>query len=154
MNIDQQIHQLIEQAPQYGVTIEEIELVAPIFQVFANRLQHSQYYILQNLEQNWVLTTLQHRTQPNLSKNVVYAYASLEAVRAGVATSDPDLMALPVPVVQILFQLLAMEPVDSLIFLDDQASDRGLEVSRQDLRQAIAEHVQWMQQRNVPTDIA
>lgn len=154
MNIDQQIQQLIEQAPQYGATMEEIELVAPIFQVFANRLQHSQYYVLQNLEQNWVLTTLQHRTQAQLTKNVVYAYPSLEAVKTGVATLDPDIMALPVPVVQLLFQLLAMDPVDSMIFLDDNQPNSGAEVSRQDLRQAIAEHVQWIQQRSIPTDIA
>jgi hypothetical protein len=154
MNIDQQIQQLIEQAPQYGAMVEEIELVAPIFQVFANRLQHPQYYILQNLEQNWVFTTLQHRTQAELTKNVVYAYPSLEAVKTGVATLDPDIIALPVSVVQLLFQLLAMEPVDSIIFLDDNQPNRGAEVSRQDLRQAIAEHVQWVQQRGVPTDIA
>jgi hypothetical protein len=154
MNIDAQIQQLIEQAPQYGARTEEIQLIAPVFKSVASQLQHAQYYILQNLEQSWVMTTLKHRTQPELSKNVVYAYSSLETVKANIATLDPEIMALPVPVIQILFQLLAMEPVDSIIFFGSADEQTGIEVSRQGLRQSIEQYVQSLRQSHPPSDIA
>lgn len=155
MNIDQQIQQLIEQAPLYGAKTEEIQMVAPVFKTIANQLRHSQYYILQNLEQDWVMTTLKHRTQSN-TKNVVYAYPSLEAVKANIATLDPSIMALPLPVVQILFQMLAMKPVDSVIFFEAVDSQQnGAEISRQSLRQAIEQYVQSLRNAStLPSDIA
>ncbi|MBF2045918.1 MAG: hypothetical protein EDM05_017750 [Leptolyngbya sp. IPPAS B-1204] len=155
MTIDEQIQQLIEQAPLYGAKTDEIQLIAPVFKAVANQLQYSQYYILQNLEQNWVMTTLKHRTQPNVTKNVVYAYPSLNAVKTSVATEDPQIMALPVPVIQILFQLLAMEPVDSVIFFGPVVDQTGTEVSRQGLRQSIEQYVQSLRGRSsLPPDIA
>lgn len=154
MNIDQQIQQLIDQAPNYGAKAAELQILAPVFKSVANRLRHSQYYILQNLEQNWVMTTLKHRTQA-VSKNVVYAYCSLEAVKANVATLDPQVMSIPVPTVQILFQLLAMEPVDSVIFLESATNlQAGTEISRRGLRQSIEEYVQSLRTANLPPDIA
>jgi hypothetical protein len=155
MNIDQQIQQLIEQAPLYGASVEEIQLVAPVFRAMAAQLQHSQYYILQNLEQNWVMTTLKHRTQADSTKNVVYAYPSLEAVKANIATLDPEIMALPVPVVQILFQMLALEPIDSIIFFETSNSQQtGTEISRLALREAIERYVRSLSTTNLPSDIA
>lgn len=156
MNIDQQIQQLIQDAPRYGTRTEEIQLVAPVFRAVANQLQHSQYYILQNLEQDWVMTTLKHRAQANMTKNVVYAYPSLEAIKANIATLDPQIMALPLPVIQILFQLLAMEPVDSIIFFETMSNQQnGSEISRQSLRQAIEQYVQSHRTASsLPSDIA
>lgn len=154
MNIDEQIQQLIEQAPQYGVRTEEIRLIAPAFKSVASQLQHSQYYILQNLAQSWVMTTLKHRTQPEFTKNVVYAYPSLEAVKASITTLDPEIMALPIPVIQILFQMLAMEPVDSIIFFESAGDQTGIEVSRQGLRQSIEQYVQFLRRSSSPSDIA
>jgi hypothetical protein len=152
MNINQQIQQLIEQAPLYGTEPEAIQQVAPVFQAIASRLQHSQYYVLQNLEHNWIMTTLKHRSQPEQTKNVVYAYPSLESVKASAATLDPQVVALPVPTVQILFQLLAMKPIDSIIFLDrPNEQQSGIEIARQALFQAIE---QYAKPRYIPPDIA
>lgn len=156
MNIEQQLQQLIEQAPEYGIPTEDMQMLAPVFKSMAARLQCSQYYILQNLSQSWVITTLKHRTQTNLSKNVIYAYPSLEALKAATATLDPQVVAFPVPTIQILFQLLAMEPVDSIIFFDGiPTSNPGLkqEISRQSLRAAIGERIR-SGRVNLPPDIA
>lgn len=152
MNIDQQIQQLVEQAPLYGAKTEEIQMLAPVFKAIASQLQYPQYYILQNLEQRWVMTTLQHRTQPGVTKNVIYAYPSLEAVKAGFVTLDPQVMALPIPVIQILFQMLAMEPIDSIVFFEAAGNQQGTEITRQGLRQSIEQYIQSL--RSLPTDIA
>ncbi len=154
MDIDQQIQQLIEQAPQYGTSVDQVQLVAPVLKQLAARLRHLQYYILQNLQQNWLTTTLQHRTQLELTKQVVYAYPSLEAVKAGMATQDPQLLALPLPTVQILFQLLALTPIDSIIFFEGDLPQSGVEISRQGLLQALEQHVRSQQRLNLPKDIA
>jgi hypothetical protein len=152
-DIDQQLQNLVEQAPQHGIQPDQMQMIAAVLKVLASRLQHAQYYILQTLEQNWVMTTLKHRTQAGLTKNVVYAYPSLEAVKASVATSDLQIVALPLPVIQILFQLLAIEPIDSIIFYEtSNPQQTGTEMSRQMLRSLIEQ--QLRRQPSMPSDIA
>ena len=59
MDLERQLAELIEDAANYGVPPVVIEkAIAPVLRQFANQLQHSEYYILQNLEQDWVLTTI------------------------------------------------------------------------------------------------
>lgn len=154
MNIDQQIQQLIEQAPQYGTSAAQVQMIAPVLRQLADRLRHPQYYILQNLEQRWVSTTLQHQIKSDLTKQVVYAYPSLEAVKAGMNSQDPQLLALPLPTVQILFQLLALTPIDSIIFFENDLPQSGIEISRQGLLQALEQYVRSQQRINFPQDIA
>lgn len=154
MDIDQQLQILLEEAPQYGIDPNQMQIIAAILKALASRLQHLHYYILQNLDQNWVMTTLKHRTEAQRTKNVVYAYPSLEAVKASVATSDLQIVALPLPVTQILFQLLALEPIDSIIFYETANPDQaGIEISRQTLRSAIEQHVRG-RNSTLPPDIA
>jgi hypothetical protein len=78
---------------------------------------------------------------------VIYAYPSLEAVKATQPNPDPQLLALPVPTVEILFQLLAIDPVESMIFLEERQPS-GVEISRELLQSLIAQHLQ------PPMDIA
>jgi hypothetical protein len=155
IDIDQQLQILVEEAPQYGINADQMQMIAAILKALASRLQHSHYYILQNLDQNWVTTTLKHRTQTELTKNVVYAYPSLEAVKASVATSDLQIIALPLPVTQILFQLLAMEPIDSIVFYETTNPEQsGVEISRQMLRSAMEQQFRGKQKSAIPPDIA
>ncbi|NJO78165.1 MAG: hypothetical protein HC827_06315 [Cyanobacteria bacterium RM1_2_2] len=154
MNIDQQLQILVQQAPQHGIQPDQMQMIVPVLKVLASRLQHAQYYILQTLDQEWVMTTLKHRTQAGISKTIVHAYPSLEAVKASVATSDLQIVALPLPVTQILFQLLAMEPIDSIIFYEtSNPQQTGTEINRQMLRSAIEQHLQ-NQRSLMPPDIA
>ncbi|MBW4467837.1 MAG: hypothetical protein KME07_20615 [Pegethrix bostrychoides GSE-TBD4-15B] len=140
MTIDQQLQQLIQQAPTDEAKAD-LQVIAPVLKALAKRLQHLDYYLLQDLEQRWVMTQLQHRGQPDLTKTVIYAYPSLEAVSMAQPNPDPQLMALPIPTVQLLFQLLAIKPIDSLIFLD-QSQPPGIEISRQLLQSLIAQQLQ------------
>jgi hypothetical protein len=156
MKPDQQIQKLIEQASQYGANSADVETIAPALMAITSRLKHPQYFVLQTLEQNWLMTTLTHRTQPDLTKNVVYAFPTLkDAAASPQAPNDPQVVALPIPVTFILFQMLAMKPVDSIVFFEtpgDQLS--GVEISRQNLHDTIRLYVRQQQQSKLPPDIA
>jgi hypothetical protein len=157
MDLDAQIADLQQNAPADGATGNAIAAIAPTLKAIATQLKHPQYYVLQTLEQGWMMTTLSNRTQPNSQKNVVYAYPSLQdAAKSQATIKDPQVMALPVPVVQILFQLLALQPIDSLIFFENPGqSGQGVEIRRQDMQALIQAQLQQAQQNaSAPPDMA
>lgn len=160
MDLDQQIQALIKGAPQDGDTPQLIESIAPVLKLLAQRLRHLQYYVMQTLDNDWVMFTLGHRTQSEIEKNVIYAFPTLKDVSAGpFSRSDANLIALPVPVVDILFQMLAMSNIYSTIFFETPGNVTvGTEVQRAELEQSI--HQFWQSsvdaatQSNIPSDIA
>jgi hypothetical protein len=157
MNIDQQIQVLIDQAPEYGLAPTVVEAIAPAFRAIAGQLKHPQYYVLQTLNQNWLVTTLSHRTQSNLTKQVVYAFPTLAAAKTNpYASEDLQTVALSVPTVHILFQMLAMKPIDSIVFFETSNDlESGIEVSRQRIESLVQTQLQMTQPRSgPPTDIA
>ncbi|MFZ4676139.1 MAG: hypothetical protein ACOYM4_10670 [Nodosilinea sp.] len=157
MDLDAQIADLQQNAPDDGVTANAITTIAPTLKAIASQLKHKQYYVLQTLEQGWMMTTLSNRTQPTTQKNIVYAYPTLQDAATSQATvKDPQVMALPVPVVQILFQLLAMEPINSLIFFETPGQiGQGVEIRRQDMQSLIQAQLQQTQQTSaIPPDMA
>jgi hypothetical protein len=82
--LQQQIQQLIQEAPNDGVTGPTVEAITPVLLAIAGRLKHRQYYILQTLNQSWVMTTLSSRREPITRKNVLYGFPTLQD-----AASDP-----------------------------------------------------------------
>lgn len=157
MDLDQQIQTLIDNAPQDGTTHAAVEAIAPAFKLIAAQLKHPQYYVLQNLEQQWVMTTLNHREDPALSKTVIYAYPTLKDVASNPSPiNDPQILALPVPVIHILFQMLAMKTVDSAVFFEVPGNSRiATEVTRQNLQSIVQLHLQKMKgDPTIPSDIA
>lgn len=157
MDLDQQIQVLIEYAPKDGTTPRLVETISPILKVVAQQLQYPQYYILQTLDQSWLLTTISNRSQPDIEKNVIYAFPTLKDVASGPHQSprDPQVLALPVPVVHILFQMMAMENVDSIIFFETPGNaDAGTEINRADVQKLIHLHLQQSYSGAVPPDIA
>lgn len=142
MNLDKQIQLLIDNAPQDGVTPGIVAAVAPVLKLLASQFRH-QYYILQNLEQQWVVTTLESRANPNIEKRVVYAFPSLQDISVGSAGLDPQVVAVPIPVTHVLFQLFALETVDSIIFLEATSDlSNGVEIRREDLQNLIQVQLQ------------
>jgi hypothetical protein len=156
MNIEQQIQFLIDHAPQDGATPVLIEVISPALKLFAENLKHLQYYVLQTLEQNWVMTTLSHRTQPDMSKNVIYAFSTLKDASAGPYAKDPQVIAMPVPVIHILFQMVAMQTIDSIVFFEIPGDlNTGTEVPRQELYTQIQQYLQPFGNTSlIPPDIA
>jgi hypothetical protein len=136
MDLQAQVQALIEDAPEDEITQEGIQVVAIALAEIAQGLAHTEYYILQSFEGQWQVTTLQHRTQEDLQKTVLYAYGSLtDATKVG---QSGELIAAPVPIVQLLFQFFSFDTVDSFLFIDDaQQPDQIRELRRQDLQALV-----------------
>ncbi|MEB3336753.1 MAG: hypothetical protein VKJ46_04770 [Leptolyngbyaceae bacterium] len=156
MDLDQQIQVLIKNAPQDGTTPKIVTAIAPALTLLAQQLKHLQYYILQTLDQSWVLTTLSNRAQPQVEKRVIYAFPTLKDVTAGPQSlKDPQVIALPVPVTHILFQMTAMETIDSTIFFETPGDTvKGTEIRRQELQDLIQTQLKQSLVKQVPPNIA
>jgi hypothetical protein len=161
MDLDQQIQTLIENAPQDGTTPKLVEAIAPVLKLIASQLNHLEYYILQTLDEGWVVTTLSNRAQPELQKTVIYAFATLKDAVDFQSSLDPQILASPVPVTHILFQMLALDAVTSIVFFNTPGNlTAGTEVRRDDLQSFIQTQLQHSQPvprsypSNLPPDIA
>ncbi|MEA5577362.1 hypothetical protein [Anabaena sp. UHCC 0451] len=156
-NLEVQIQLLIDNAPDDGVTPKLVATIAPALKAIAQKLQYPQYYILQNLQERWILTTLKHRANPELEKRVVYAFPRLQDISlSSSAGLDPQAVAKPMPVIHILFQLLALEPVDSIVFFETPGTiSNAIEVERTNLQKIIEQTLQQhIPNQQVPPDIA
>jgi len=151
-DLDQQIKALIDGAPQDNRIPQAVAAIGPVLKMIAERLRHRQYYIVQTANQEWLTTVLSHRTQREQEKRVVYAYPTLaDAMRATGIQDDPRLMALPMPIVPILFQMLSLATVDSLVFFETPGNTEvGTEVQRQELQALVQSHLQPLVQSPPP----
>lgn len=159
MDLDQQIQLLVDNAPQDGQTPQLLAAIAPVFKAFASRLRHTQYYMLQNLESSWIVTTLNYRSQPSLEKNVAYAFPTLQDVTTDPsARRDPQVLALPIPVAQIIFHLVSSPGIDSVIFFENPGNTEiGTEILRSEIAEMIQKHMQQVYSASAaqpPSDIA
>lgn len=153
MDLDAQIQVLIDGAPQDGTTPNAIATIAPVLKVFAQRLRHPQYYILQTTNQEWMTTTLTNRARPDLQKRVIYGFPTLDDARSSVNAPHPaNLVAVAIPVVHILFQIVALQTLDSLIFFETSGNlENGVEIQGADVRKAI--QLQLQQKLSVPPSV-
>lgn len=153
MDIQAQIQLLVDNAPQDGITPQIVAAVAPGLVAIAQKLRYPQYYILQHKEHGWVLTTLSHRANPQVEKRVVYAFPTIQDV--GLVSSaglDPQVITAPIPVTHILFQLLALDPVDSIVFFESPGkTTNAIEVTRTQIKNLLQ---QSLPRQQVPKDIA
>ncbi|WP_310488472.1 hypothetical protein, partial [Chamaesiphon sp. VAR_69_metabat_338] len=142
MTLDRQVEALINGAPDEG-SRTSVMAIAPTLRQVAETLPQTTYYICQSPQGEWVVTTLSNRQKPSLEINVIYAFINVEDVgkfNGGVLANS---LAIEVPIVQLLFYLLAFPEIDRLILLNDsQNLDRGREISRDELEAAIGKQVQ------------
>lgn len=152
MNLDLQVQSLIDGAPD-DRSRQEVMAIAPILQQVAATLPQTTYYICQNASGDWLVTTLAHRTQPNRQVKVIYGFNQEEDVRKFEGGALANSLAIEVPIVQLLFYLLAIEELDLIIFLTDSSNlDRGREISTDDLEAAIRESLE-PQNPGLPPDV-
>lgn len=144
MDLDQQIQTLIDNAPQDGTTPRIVAAIAPALKLLASQLRHPQYYILQTIDRDWVLTTLSNRAMPDVEKHVIYAFPTRKDAAAGAfAPHDLRAIAQPVAVTHILFQMVALDTVDSTVFFETPGNlEAGTEVLRQDVQNLIQAQLQ------------
>jgi hypothetical protein len=161
MDLDQQIQSLIEKAPPDGSTPQILEAIAPALMLLAEQLKHLEYSILQTFEQSWAITVLTNLKQPRREKSVIYAFPSLkDASQAALAASDRVRPVL-LPVTHILFQMIALEGLDSIVFFETPGNlDVGTEISREQVQNLIGVYLQQYRSApksnasNLPPDIA
>ena len=157
MDLQVQIQSLIDNAPQDGITPQLVAAIATELIQIARKLHFTQYYILRNQDGEWVLTTLSNRKDRQLQKRVIYAYPTLQDVSttSGVGF-DPQMIAAPMGVIEILFQMVALQPVDSIIFFDTPGSTANAVEIKRSLIQSIIESSLQQNRRSsdIPPDIA
>ncbi|CAD5922524.1 hypothetical protein PCC9214_00754 [Planktothrix tepida] len=162
MNLDQQIQTLIDKAPQDGTTPQVVEAISPALKLLAEQLQHPEYYILQTLDQSWVIQPFINVDQPKLKKRVIYAFSTLEdALSYGNPDSGSQLVAIPLPVTHILFQMVVLEMPDSLYFFEIPKNfQSATEIKRSEIQELVQIYLQDYQQRRqsksrkIPPNIA
>ncbi len=155
MDLDQQIQTLINHAPQDGTTVHLIKAIAPGLKMIAQQLEYSQYHILQTEDQSWMLTTLSNLKQPQLEKRVIYAYPSLEDASAQAASQTTKTRVALLPVISLLFQMLAIPMLDSMIFFDHPGSfDSGTEVKQEEIQTLVRSYLQQYQSTQPPSNLA
>jgi hypothetical protein len=156
MNLEQQQQDLINQASTYGVPTAAMRAIVATLGQAAAQFQHQTYYVPQSMEHEWVVTTLSNRSQPSEEKTVIYAFADLNDVTVNKpATENLGLVALPIPILHILFQMFALQTVDSVIFMDTPGDiSTGIEVPRSDIQTLIQQCLRQWQAKQAPPDIA
>jgi len=160
MDLDLQILELIEKAPADGSTPQILEAIAPALKLLAEQLEHLEYYILQNFDQSWSIAVLSNLKQPGQSKRVIYAWTTLKDASKSVVAGD-RVLPVSIPVTHILFQMLALEGIDSIVFFDTPGNlETGTEVRRDQVQDLINVYLQQYRStlqsnyNNLPSDIA
>ena len=153
MNLDEQVQKLIDGAPDLESRASVME-IAPILQRVAAGLPQTTYYICQSDRGEWVVTTLQRQQQPKLEIQVIYAFIRAEDVREFDGGSLANSLAIEVPVIQLLFYLLAYPEIDRIVFLNNsQNLNIGKEVSRQSLEDSIQQKLSQAPKSHLPPDV-
>lgn len=153
MTLERQLQLIIDDAANHGVPPIVVEkAIVPVLKAYAEQLQNIEYYVLQNLEDDWVLTTITN-SRLQQEKNVIYAFSSVRDAANFQSKTDPDLIAAPIAVTQLLFRLLSLQQVDSLVVLDDsQNLNRGVEIEREHLSQSVKHQIESL--KKIPPNIA
>ena len=157
--MERQLRELEDKAPKDGITSQIVAAISPVLRLFAERLRHLEYYMLQSQDRRWQLTTLSNRMNPDLEKRVAYAFSTVRDARAFASQlGGGDAIATLVPTTHILFQGFALkDTLDSIIFFEEPGNlARGTEIHQQDLQNAVRTQLQksFSSFRTVPPDIA
>jgi hypothetical protein len=153
MNLAAQVQKLIDGAPDVE-SRASVMAIAPILQQVAATLPQTTYYICQSQEGASVITTLRHNRQPNLEIKVIYAFIRSEDIANFDGGSLATQSAVEVPVIQLLFYLLAFPEIDRVVFLNNSRNlDIGKEISRQSLEDSIAQKLQQDSKPQLPPDV-
>jgi hypothetical protein len=160
MDLDLQIRSLIDKAPADGSTPQILEAIAPALKLLAEQLEHLEYYIMQNFDQSWSIAVLSNLKQRGQSKKVIYAWTTLKDASLAVVARD-RILPVSIPVTHILFQILALEGIDSIVFFDTPGNlETGTEVRREQVQNLINVYLQQYRStlqsnyNNLPPDIA
>ena len=151
MDLDQQLQILIDDAPNHGVPALVIEkAIAPVLRTFAEQLKFSEYYILQNETEDWVMFSVKNDPQQDFEKTVIYAFTSYQDAIRFNQKQDEKIVAKSLPTTHILFRLFSIKQIDSIIFFNEVENlNQGIELRREDLQNLIQQQLQKLMNKNV-----
>ncbi len=132
-----------------------VAAIAPVLQQVAMTLPLTEYHLCQSLAGEWEISTLRHLQQADLEIQVIYAFAKIEDIATVNREKFRPELVVKVPIVQLLFQMLATPELDRLIFFNNsQLLDRGQEIYRSQLLELIAENFRSIEsQSSLPPDV-
>jgi hypothetical protein len=131
MTLTQQIHNLVETAPADLQT--SIAALSPALEQAAIKLKHLQYWVGVSTTGQWMATTLQNR-QSQQEIRVIYCFATVADLQV---FYEEAIASAELPVIDLLFQLTALDDIDRLIFFDSVDGSQGQHVSKLDLQRSI-----------------
>jgi hypothetical protein len=170
MKLNRQLKILLDEAPRQGVPPFVMEkAVIPVLKAFASQLKHLEYYILQSRDprsasegnREWMATTLSNIENPQQEKRVIYAFATAEDAIASQENANVLGEIASIPVTHLLFQLLAIDTIDSIIFLETPGNlEKGLDIYRTSLQNSIQKQLQHLEpfppsnSKKIPSNLA
>jgi endo-1,4-beta-mannosidase len=131
MTLTQQIYNLVADAPADIQT--SIAALAPALEQAAIELKHLQYFVGVSTTGQWIATTLQNR-QSQQEIKVIYCFAQVADLQA---FYEEAVSSAALPVIELLFQLTALDDIDRLVFFDSADISTGRNVSKLDLQRSI-----------------
>jgi hypothetical protein len=123
---------LIRESRQYGIPPEAMRAIALVLLRFSASLPAKTYWIPCDAEGQWLLTTLEQTGGAAVQKQVMLAYATAEAAQRATGQSEG------LETLSLLLQLIALEPLDSLVLYENADSLKGVEIQRDALLRAIS----------------
>jgi hypothetical protein len=148
MNLDAQIQSLVDNAPDAESRVSALAVSAIIKRV-AETFPGTEYYIAQSPEGDWLVTTLQHRQNPQEQIQVIYAYANEELV-----PKTADTIGFKLPIIHLLFEVMAVSQIDRVLFVErSELEETPRSVGREDLERLVAETIQQLPSPSLPPDV-
>jgi hypothetical protein len=167
MNIEKQLQIIANDAPGYGVSVKIMEqAVNPVLKFFAIQHKQTDYFVLHTSDRHWIITTLNNRKQPQITKRVVYGFVSRQDARNFQDTVDsssvnPPIDIVSLPITHLFFQMFAIRQVDSIILMDNPNNKtQGIEIQREDIEKMIKKQLQQvtpnlsLKDQNIPPNLA
>ena len=144
--LDRQVTLLVESTPDEE-TASAVRLIASVLKAIAQKLRHTNYFVIQDIEGGWLLTPLSNHDSPEIEKTTIYAYcdrtpANIDRLRL----NDENLECGQYNVIDMLFRLIGMKQVDSIVFFDRATeTQKGIEISRTDIEELCEKQIKRAQ---------
>jgi len=150
MNLKDQLQEITNNSSQFNISPIVVErAIVPVLVKFAKPLQNV-YYAWQNKSDNeeeqgeLIITVLENRANPKLTKKVIYAFATI-AIAGNFLAVDPHTVDIvEIPVTHLLFHILGTPPekLESIIFVKKTGNNLQFqEVKCDEINKAVQEKI-------------
>jgi hypothetical protein len=150
MNLKEQLQEITNGSSEFNISPIVIErAIVPVLVKFAKPLQNV-YYAWQNKSDNeeeqgeLIITVLENRANPKLTKKVIYAFPSIAIAGKFLAVDPHTTDIVEIPVAHLLFHTLATpaEQLDSIIFVKKTGNNLQFqEVNCDEIKKSVQEKV-------------